>query len=229
MEGIKRLFRVLAEPGTVFEEAKVAPKVVLPILLLTLLVTIVLSYYAFNVDAGAVLQQQLELSGKMDQIPADRMDDIIAMQSKIMKWSMPIGAAVATPLMMLLTALYLFVMAKIFATETSYGQSLAVVTYSAAPTILWVVVAFAIMMISDFSTTMFEQVVPSNLSYFFSADTISPKLFVVLKSIDFFGIWKLILMILGFSIVTGTSRAKSAAVVLIPWALLIGIGTLFVG
>ncbi|RLE19200.1 MAG: hypothetical protein DRJ08_03840 [Acidobacteria bacterium] len=226
MEGINRLFKVLFSPGEVFEGAKKAPKALLPLIFLTLIVTGTTSYYAFQMNAPVIMEKQLEMSGKANQLSDEMKDKIIETQSKFVKYTTPIGALLGTPIMLLLVALYLFIAAKLMGSDAGYGQNLAVAVYGSAPAIIAMVVAFAIMLTGDTSTTMFQDLIPSNIGYFFPMEEVGKKLYILFKSLDFFSIWKFILMIIGFSTITGVKTWKSAAVILVPWALFISVITL---
>lgn len=226
MEGINRLFKVLFSPAEVFEGAKKAPKVLLPIIFLTLIVTGTMGYYSYQMNAPVIMEKQLELSGRADQFSDEMKDKIIETQSKIVKYTTPIGAFFGTPIMFLLIGLYLFIAAKLMGSDAGYGQNLAVAVYGSAPAIIAMMVAFAIMLTGDASTTMFQDLIPSNIGYFFPMEEIGKKLYIPLKSIDVFSIWKFALMIIGFSTMTGAKTWKSAAIILVPWALFISVITL---
>jgi hypothetical protein len=49
----------------------------------------------------------------------------------------------------------------------------------------------------------------------------NPVAFAVLSSLDLFTIWTVILFIIGFSFVSRFSRAKSAAIIVPFWVLLV--------
>ncbi len=228
MESLNRLIRVLGSPTEVFKSAKEAPKLFIPILVVTLLMTGTMAYYSFNVDAAAIIEKGIELSGRADQIPADRMEQIVNAQSKVMKYSIPGGTLIMMPIVLFLMGLYFYIMGKIMGGEANYGQSTAIVVYAQGPTLIWIVVALAIMFMGDFSTTLQQDLIPSNLAYFLDPETVGRKLHALAYSIDFFKIWQAILMILGFSVMTESKLSKSAAVVLVPWALIVAISLLFV-
>lgn len=229
MEGITRLFQAMFAPAEAFQKAKTAPKLLLPILLITLVMAGTVTYWVLNVDRGAIIVKSLEMGGQIDRIPADRMDAIMEQGAKFMVYSEPIKVLIFIPIMMLIMGLYFYLAAKISGSETTYAQATTIAVYSNGPTIIWAVVAFAIMLMGDFSTTLFQDLVPSNIAYFMDMESIGMKLYVILKSLDFFAFWKIMMMIIGFSVVTGSKMLKSALVVLIPWVLLVGIGVLFVG
>ena len=226
MEGINRLFKVLFSPAEVFEGVKKAPKVLIPIIFLTLIVTGTTSYYAYQMNAPVIMEKQLEMSGRASQLSGEMKDKIIETQSKFVKYTTPIGALLGTPIMFLLIGLYLFIAAKLMGSDAGFGQNLAVAVYGAAPAIIAMVVAFAIMLAGDASTTMFQDLIPSNIGYFFPMEEVGKKLYILLKSLDFFSIWKFILMIIGFTAITRSKTWKSAAVILVPWALFIAVITL---
>lgn len=229
MEGITRLFQAMFAPAEAFEAAKSAPKLFMPILLIALLMTGITGYYAWNVDRSAIIVKSIEMSGRADRMPEGQMEQIVDVQSKVMKYSMPGGTLIVTPIMFLLIGLYFYLVARISGGETTFAQATAVAVYSSGPVIIWAVVALAIMLIGDFSTTLFQELVPSNVGYFVDPESIGLKLHTVLKSLDFFNLWRMILTIIGFSVITKSKLLKSSLVVIIPFVVMVGIGVLFVG
>lgn len=229
MESLNRLIQVLGSPTEVFQRAKETPKLLSPILVVTLLMTGTMAYYSFNIDAVAIIEKSIEMSGRADQIPEAQMEQIVNAQSKVMKYSIPGGTLVMIPIVLFLMGLYFYVVGKIAGGEANYAQSTAIVVYAQGPTLIWVVVALVIMFMGDFSTTLQQDLVPSNLAYFLDPETVSKKFYAFAYSVDFFKIWQAILMIMGFSVMTDSKPVKSAAVVLIPWALIIAVSLLFVG
>ena len=228
MEGINQLFKVLFSPAEVFEKVKKSPKVFLPIIFLTLVVTGTTGYYAYQMNVPVVLEKEMGMSKFTRQLSDTQKDQIIERQSKskYTRIARPIATALVTPIMLLLVGLYLFIAAKLMGSDAGYGQNLAVAVYGSAPVIIAMAVAFAIMLTGDASTTVFQNLIPSNVGYFFPMEEVGMKLYKLLKAIDFFNIWEFIIMIIGFSTITGAKTWKSAAVILVPWALLILISAL---
>jgi len=228
MEGINRLFKVLFSPAEVFEKVKKSPQVFLPIIFLTLVVTGTTGYYAYQMNVPVVLEKEMGMSKFTRQLSDAQKDQIIERQSKskYTRIARPIATALGTPIIFLIVGLYLFIAAKLMGSDAGYGQNLAVAVYGSAPAIIAMVVAFAIMLTGDASTTMFQNLIPSNIGYFFPMEQVGEKLYKLLKVVDFFTIWQFIIMIIGFSTITGAKTWKSAAVILVPWALFISVITL---
>ncbi|MFC1853213.1 YIP1 family protein [candidate division CSSED10-310 bacterium] len=223
----RRLAKVLFWPSEVYQDIVRSPKVVLPLLIIVFLVTGYSSYYVANIDAKAVLAQQLEKSERVRQLPEAQKDIIINSQAKWLIYMIPVGALVGTPVIFLIIGLYFFLLAKLSTAEVNYSQAFAIPVYAHAVAIPTVIVGFIILLATDFTTTPLEEIIPSNAGYFFQLEDVGSKLHKLLVSLDFFGMWKLVLMTIGFSVSTRFALWKSILAIFGPWLILTALTILF--
>ena len=228
MESIKLAFEVITSPFNGFKKLKEKKTFWLPFLLTVILSTAAVSYYAYNVDLKYVVTQQLERSGKMDKLPKEQVDKIIEMQAKIGKYFMPIGSVIGSFVLLLIGALYLFTMAKIFTSDLGFKDAAVITGNSFFVLLLSTIVFIIIMFVTDFKTSSIQSLMPTNLAYYFSYDALGKKLYTLFSKIDLFNIWFVALLGIGFHIFTEESLVKSLLTVFIPYILLILLAVLMV-
>ncbi|BBB32513.1 hypothetical protein TTHT_0960 [Thermotomaculum hydrothermale] len=228
MESLKLAFEVITSPFKGFEKLKEKKTFWLPFLLTVILSTAATGYYAFNADMKYVITQKLEKSEKMQQFSKEQADQIINMQSKVAKYAMPIGAFVGSFFFLLIVALYLFTMAKVYTSDLSFKDALAITGNAFFVYLLSTIIFIIILLITDFKTTPVESLMPTNLGYYFSSQALGKKLYTLFTKIDIFGIWFASLLGIGFHIFTEESLTKSFLTVFIPYIALIVISVLLV-
>jgi len=228
MESLKLAFEAITSPFKGFEKLKERKTFWLPFLLAVVLSTASIGYYAFNVDLKYVVTQQLEQSGKMDQLPKNQVEKIVDMQAKIGKYFMPIGGFIGSFVYLLIVALYLFTMAKIYTSDLSFKDALVITGNSFFVYVLSSLIFFIIMLMTDFKTSTIQELMPSNLAYYFSYEAVGRKLYTLFSKIDLFNIWFATLLGIGFHVFSEESLTKSLLTVFVPYILLILIPVLLV-
>jgi len=229
MESLERMVKVMFSPGSTFEEIKSSPNIVLPIIILTLLTVAFMGYYANNADFAAIMEQRIESNEKLQQLSQEQKDKLIEQQNNgVTKYAIMIAPAITLPIYFFLVGLYFFIAAKAAGKELGYIQAVSISVYSNSVILLSTILAFIVMLTTDFSTTPIEYLLPSNLGYYFSAEQVGAKLFAILSKIDFFKIWTLILSTIGLSVMAKIKPWVSALIVFIPFVLFSALALLFV-
>ena len=221
MESIKLAFEVMTSPFNGFKKLKEKKTFWLPFLLTVILSTAAVTYYAYNVDLKYVITQQMEMSGKMEQFSKQQVDKMIDIQSKVAKYAMPIGAFLGSFLYLLIIALYLFTMAKIYTSDLGFKEAMAITGNAYFVFLLSSIVFIIIMLVTDFKTSTLQSLMPTNLAYYFSYETLGKKLYILFSKIDLFSVWFVSLLGIGFHVFTEESLTKSLLTVFIPYILLI--------
>ena len=226
MEAIKLAFEVITSPFSGFKKLKEKKTFLLPFLLTVLVYTGTFSYYAFNVDFKYVITRQLEMSGKLEELPKQQVDKLIDMQAKMGKYFVA-GTAFFSPFFYILViSFYLFVMAKIYASDLSFKDAIVITGNGFFVFLFFSIVFMAIMLLTDFKTATPETLMPTSLAYYFSYETVGKKLYALFSKIDLFGIWFTSLLGIGFHIFTEESLVKSMLTVFIPYILIAVISVL---
>ncbi|MBN2384323.1 YIP1 family protein [bacterium] len=227
MKSFTRLITVIYDPKSVFTEARLAPLIAVPLILFTLLTTAYSAYYYLKIDIDYIFDKQIQMSGK-----ADIMDKVPEEQRQISKKMMQYGGIFSglflIPLWFCAIALYLFVVAKIRGEELTFSQCMTVPVYSYSISFLSILVGFLIMLTSDFSTTLMQDLVPSNVAYFvdLEASPDNTSRLTLLHALDVFTLWHLIVMSIGTMVVLKIKPLLASLLIFVPWLLMIGISVL---
>ncbi len=221
MESLKIAFEVITSPFNGFKRLKEKKTFWAAFLLTVIISTGAIGYYSFNVDMKYVITQQLERSGKMDNIPKKQMNKIIDLQAKTGKYFMTGGAVIGSFIYLFIIALYLFTMGKIFTSDLTFKDALVIVGNSYFVFFISSLILLIIMFATDFKTSLIQDLMPGNLAYYFSVESVGKKLYTLFSKIDVFSLWFVSLLGIGFHIFTEESLIKSILTVFVPYILLI--------
>lgn len=210
-----RLVGVLVSPGKTFKSIAERPTWVVPLLVLMLLLTGVTFLTLQRVDMMAAMRQQMEANGQ--QVPPN--------MEKAGGFMMGCQTAVAfagTAIVCCLLA-GLFLLFNLFGGRLRYVTSLAVLVHALMPMAVSCLLAVPIIL-SRSSISLEEArsggLLPSNLAAFAPEDA-GPRLLALLSSFDFFSIWMIVLLVIGYSTAARLSKTTVAVTVLVVWALLV--------
>lgn len=223
------------EPTATFRALLPRPRTVAVVLALVAVNLVFTSVWMSKMDAAVFIRSQIEASGRADQIPADRMDEIVSTQAKVVRVFGFGGALLGAPLLVLAAAaLFLFVYRLVFSTTITYGRSAAVVAWSFLPVSL----VTTVLMLSIFAlrgewNTNPQEILPSNLGALFEAGAgaVPKALHSLASSLDVFSLWTMWLLSAGFGAAARKSAGWALPGVVVPWALFVlakaGLAALF--
>jgi Yip1 domain. len=167
-----------------------------------------------HIDLDASLRPQFMKQG-MKQEDADRAID---MAEKIKKFSAPINV-VAYPVIFLIVAAVPFIIFKVFGAAGTYLQFLAVTVYAWIPEMLkGIIMTVLVALKGKLTIEEMSMLLRSNPGSLVSMSD-SPIAFAALSAIDFFELWTLVLLIIGFAFAARVSRTRSAAVMITLWVI----------
>lgn len=178
----------------------------------------------------AVAQRQMELNPKqqekMDQMPPEQKAatlKISTMVTKIVSYCFSVLIVLGV---LFFSLLYWATLNFGFGASTKYWQVFAVSMYALLPRLLLSLLSL-IFVLAGVNTENYniQNPVGVNLAYYMPDAPAALK--PLLTAVDLFGIWTLVLMIIGFSIISRKSKSQ-AAIVVIGWnVVFLLIGTAF--
>jgi hypothetical protein len=219
--GFGRVIGVLISPDKTFRSIAERPTWAVPLVLLVLL-GLCFSWIAqHRVDPGEMAKYQMEALGMdLNQQQLEEIESKSADQSPLkLGAQMALGAAGIAVLYLILAALFLGVF-RLTGSEIDFRRSLSVILHGMLPLGL---VAGLLNIVLGLSRAeirpeqMMHGLLLSNLRPL--APEESPVLASLLESVDFFTIWSVVLLILGFRTVARVSNRTATAVVLVLWGL----------
>jgi hypothetical protein len=174
-----------------------------------------------KVDPQQFMRNQIEESGRAEEIPAERMEEVIDQQARFMKIMGPLSATLAPPLMVVtFGALFLFVYRFFYGGEVGFKQSLSIVAWSSfAIALVTVPIMLAVYAGKGDWNLNPQSVVQANLSLLLDKETTSRALYSVAESIDLFSAWMVFLLATGYGLAVRRPASSALWGILIPWAL----------
>lgn len=176
-----------------------------------------------KMDAREFLKAQLEEQGRWDKFTPEQREAVLSsapLQMKIFGW---IGPAIATPVMLLLTAgALMFVFRFFFSSEVGFRQSLAIVAWSffALGLVTTPLMLLVFQLKGDWNLNP-QEILQANLGLLVDKASIAKPLWALLTSIDLFSLWMVFLLATGFAVASRKTTGSAVWGVAIPWGVLV--------
>ncbi|MCL6471823.1 MAG: YIP1 family protein [Firmicutes bacterium] len=212
MESIRNLARVVVKPSRVFEWIKENPVWWVPIILLVITSVI---FAVVSVPLSIEVSQKA-LSSNSNISPEQAAQAKKMMESPLFSVIAAASAFIGTIIAFFVQSALLHLGAYIFGGRAKFSVGLATVGYAQIPIVIQQIIQSAYMVASG-------KIVVPGLSALLPSSRAATPLGVMLARIDVFGIWSIILLIIGFSFTYKITKTKAAAVTVGYWAL----GTIF--
>lgn len=217
--------RVLLDPLDATRVAVEAHRWVWPLLLLVVCVSASGTAFALRWDASPSVVRQLQMEGQLDRMTENELSEAIQSAPRKALVMGILKGVLLMPLQTLLLAALLWVCAWLLDRSAPFGRLLSAAALAMLPIALYhlifTVCAFAQPSLSE---ARVQDLVPSSLAVW---DGLSPKLERALRGVDFFNLWSVGLLGLGFSAATGMSRLKGVVLCGVLYVMLVGV--VFVG
>ena len=219
MNEFQRLTGVFWEPRPVFENLAAHPRWWTPLLLLTALAVVFTTMLSNVVGFETIIRQQMESNTRLQQLPPEQVEKIIAQQTGVASKIGIAGSCLGVSLMTLAIAGILFGVFSLAGGATlKFKQAFSATCYSFLPTGLSTILALIVMYFKDPADFDVRSPLPLNAGAFLDASAVPKWLHSVAASIDVFSIWVMLLLALGFSAALGKMRFSRALIlVLSSW------------
>ncbi|HEY0556419.1 MAG TPA: YIP1 family protein [Thermoanaerobaculia bacterium] len=174
-------------------------------------------------DVRQSIQQRMEKSGQ--PVTPETMDRAMTMTAKftaVTLWLIPVFVVIVY----LLIALLFFAAFRFFGgSEISYKASFSTAVHGFLPGMVGALLTLPVILTHDHLKLKDVQggnLLASNAGAF-APDSVGPAVRVLLTSVDFFSIWTLILLVIGYKATAKVSTANAATVAVVLWALYVGV------
>jgi hypothetical protein len=231
MGAFSRVAGVFFEPGKTFEDIGRRPSWFLPLLLTILATVAFFATYGQKVGYERFLRQQMatnpKVAQRMEQIPAERREESIAMQAKITGIGYTVGPVIFMPIMLLISAAILLGITAMMSAGLRFKQVFAVCCFASLPAVLKFLLAIVVVFLKNPDDFNLQNPLAFNIAAFMDPLTSSKFLYTFAAAFDLFAIWTILLTAVGLSAAAGKRRlsfGSALVAVLIPWVVLVGFG-----
>jgi len=207
MQSISLLFKVLWSPGEALFFLSKNPKVLTPILFLTLFSTVTGAVLVTKLDSAELTMRALERS-RSNLSDEQKAQLRRQMGSPVVKVFTFVSAVVGALLVVLIVAGIYFALFTMLGREGSFKAFLSITAYAFVPTIFRSLAAVLSAYVVPPSSLMPDELGSLSPAVFLDRDAMSPVLFTAVNTIDLVTIWVLILLWIGYGFVTRKSLSK---------------------
>lgn len=220
--------KVLIDPVDAVPVAIEGRRWVVPLLALMVLTALSGAAFALKLDPSLEVISQLELTGQLKAMPEAEVVEKITMAQRLALVTGVAKGLFAMPFFVLLLAAALKFAAWLFDRPVKFGQAFTVSALSFLPVALFHGI-FALAAFASRGVARGDEgaLVPSSLAAL--GLSAGPKLERLLPAIDFFNLWAVGLLGLGFAAASGMKRRCALAWVVFMYALFVGVTTLGIG
>jgi len=214
----ERIIGIFTSPSRTFESIARRPDWFIPLLVMLLFAAATGFISSNQLDFEGTMREQLE-GNKMNEEQREKAIEMGAGMQKVGPWL----GVLFTPIILLILAAVMMLAHKIMGGAGGFGAYFSVAIYSWIPQFIKGILVTIILMAGE-PMTINEMMVAAYTNPGFLADpSTNPVLFAFLTKLDVFTVWSLILMTIGYSIVSRGSRLRSAVIVVGLWACYVAI------
>ena len=207
MQSISLLFKVLWSPGEALFFLSKNPKVLTPILFLTLFSTVTGAVLVTKLDSAELTMRALERS-RSNLSDEQKAQLRRQMGSPVVKVFTFVSAVVGALLVVLIVAGIYFALFTMLGREGSFKAFLSITAYAFVPRIFGSLAAVLSAYVVPPSSLMPDELGSLSPAVFLDRDAMSPVVFTAVNTIDLVTIWVLILLWIGYGFVTRKSLSK---------------------
>jgi hypothetical protein len=210
-------------PSQAFARIVQQPAFVLPLIGHIVLACAFTGIWLNKMDAREFMKTQLEESGRMDKIPADQREAILANagnQMKIFAWP---GAVLAPPIMLLVVGgTLMFIYRFFYSSEVNFKQSVAIVAWEmfAVALVSTPLILLVFQLKGDWNLNP-QEILQANLGLLVDKATTAKPLWALLTSFDLFTLWMVFLLAAGFGVASKKTTGSAIWGVAVPWLLIV--------
>ena len=217
--------RALLDPVDATGVAVEARRWLWPLLLLALCVSASGIAFSLRWDAGSAVVRRLQMTGQLERMTENEVtEEIQTTTRKAMVGGVAKGVFVM-PLLTLLLAVALWVAAWLLEQKAPFERLLSAAALAMLPIALFhAVFTLCALAQHSLSEARVADLVPSSLAVLHPASVVVGR---ALRGVDFFNLWSVALLGLGFSAATGMRKGRALLVCAVLYVLYVGV--FFVG
>ena len=220
---LSRVVGVFFSPKNTFEEIVRKPTWIFPLILVVITSTVVCVGINQRMDWRQFMTQQIEKNPRAADLPEEQKQKQIEMGAKFAPMGTYIFGVLAPPVIIALVALLMMAAYNLLAgLKANYVTSLSIVAHAWVTSIVSSIIFLMVLFLRPPGTIDLENPVASNPAVLLPEGS-AKWIVTLLKSIDLFAIWIMILVAIGFAAINPKKLkgAKSFTIVLSVWVVFV--------
>jgi len=179
-------------------------------------------YWGSRMDPMEFAKTQLQESAFWDRIPAEQRGEIIEQTAGRMKYVWIQGLAGGAVMLLLVSAVMMFVFRFFYSAEVRFKQALAITawTFFAVGLVTTPLLLVVMGLKGDWNLNP-QDVLQANLGLLLDKSTAAKPLWAFLTSLDLFSFWQIFLLACGFGVASRKATGSALWGVVIPWAVIV--------
>lgn len=222
MSAIADSARALVDPVDGARSFVDARRIVIPLLILIGATAFAGAVFALRWDAAPSVIGEMAASGELARNTEQEIADAVTTAWRTRLVGGIASGIFAVPIVVLAFAALLKLIAWLFGVTLTYVKALSVAVLCMLPkAVFHIAFGLSVLRQTALSDKMAKALLPSNLGYFFPEQ--QGLLAKVLASLDFFSLWGVVLLGMGFSAGSGMRRSRSLLLAFVLFALYVGV------
>lgn len=223
MSAFTTLGQVFTEPSKAFESLHERANPVLPLLLLIFGSVAVLVWYYQIVDMPWLVEQLLAANPQSANDPAAAAAMEKFMTPATMTVTSVVGVVIMIPLVLLLTAVYYLLAAKVVGSEIGFGKWFCFATWASVPTLINIPAGAVAILLADNGQLLTNALNPLTLNQLLFNLPLGSPWTSLLEAIHLPMLWSLLVSAIGYQVWTKKPAGTAWTVVLLPYIVIFGI------
>jgi len=217
MSFFSRIFGALFFPSKTFPHLNRRPDWLGAMVVIIIFSLCMSLLYAQKTDLIRITRQQLEQSGRIDELTEEQRQRAVEISSKIQRYVLLVGAIFFTPLTFLIIAGIMHLIFSLLQAGTTFKKVFSVVSYSYLPMVFSALIGIILLLGRKVNVVPIQDLVKSNLSVLLVQEESSKFLWNLASSIDFFSLWSVVLLCIGMTAISKISLKNSSLIVGSLW------------
>jgi len=215
---IQRIIGVIFSPDVTMASIAKRPDWVLPLVLLLITSLAAGIIIAPRVDFASAARESMEQNKNATPEQVEKAVKITTSMGKVFSYLSPVLSLIG----LLVIAGVLLLAFRLLGGEGDFKQAFSVTCYASIPSIIKSVITLIVILArgSLIPAQELATLVRTNLGFLADYKT-HPMAFALYSSFDIFSVWFLFLLIIGFAYLSRLSKAKSAAIIISLWVVVL--------
>jgi hypothetical protein len=215
MQPIGLLFNVLWSPGETMFLLSKNPRVLAPLILISLLSLGGAAVTLFKVDFGQVALQQMERSGRANNMTEEQKQNAVRITRMIASVAVVVGGLLGPALVTLIATSIYFGVFTLVGREGDFKTFFCITLYAYFPIVVRQIVAIVRVYAVPLAQLDIQNLGGLSAQVFLDPATVSKALYALAGVVDIASIWIMVLLCIGYKFVTRKSVSNGLRAIVV--------------